>query len=462
MFLIIFVSFVVITFLFILNRWRKYPEKSFKNNAISILLNPLRVFKLGPYKHGTLNLEGLIKSSMKKAKLTDFGDITMQFAKNYKLIMDSAVHKSQVFSNIGYISAELEMKMSWVRRLKFVQYLKDTPAVLDVPVPGPLFVMGLPRTGTTYLHRLLSLDPASRAPLLWELINPVPIVGGDSTAEEFEKDRIKRNKYGRALIEKRRSMGDSALAHIHEIDADLPEECIMALNDEIPVNTAMFYSGYMNAETFFNKIPAEPAYKWYKKYLKLLSWQVGEKINPRRWTLKCPLHLFYVKEIAAAFPDAKLIWTHRHPVSAVPSLCSLLKAFHSIYYEKEGRDDSSLGHNTRDVSAKFLLKTPKDIEESGLDCAHCVYNDLIKDPITMIKSIYKQFGWKYTEEYEKLLNDYITADKKKRQAIKELGRGKGDAQHTYSPEEFGLTESELIGGDFETYCNMFNVPMSKN
>lgn len=73
-------------------------------------------------------------------------------------------------SNLGYISARIEMNMTWVGRLKLIQYFKDVPQLLDIPIRDPVFVMGLPRTGTTFLHRMLSLDPNVRAPLTWELL----------------------------------------------------------------------------------------------------------------------------------------------------------------------------------------------------------------------------------------------------------------------------------------------------
>ena len=95
-----------------------------------------------------------------------------------------------------------------------------------------------------------------------------------------------------------------------EIGADLPEECLLALTDEMPLHLQFLYSNYMNYEVFLS-MDTTKAYKWYRKVLQLLSYQIFEREDPRKWVLKCPLHLFYVKEIGIAFPDAKLVWTHR-------------------------------------------------------------------------------------------------------------------------------------------------------
>jgi hypothetical protein len=168
----------------------------------------------------------------------------------------------------------------------------------------------------------------------------------------------------------------------------------------------------------------------------------------------------FIKDIAGAFPDAKIIWTHRHPVSAVPSLCSLLKAIHQIYYEKEGRDDVKLGERVEDISGKNVHKCLQELKEADLKCVHSKYEDLIKDPIECIKGIYKQFEWEFTVEYEMAMRQYIKEDKANRDKVK-ASRGKGDL-HTYSPEEFGLTEEKLSTGPWESYIKTFDLPLSRN
>jgi hypothetical protein len=286
-----------------------YPEKSLFYCFLNACMFPLRLLKLGPFKHGKVTLEKAMKYAMKKTKLQDFGSTT--FTDSYALMTNAPAHRALKLTNLGHIMYRLELNMSMCRRLKFIQYLKDVPAVKDVKVPTPVFVMGLPRTGTTFLHRLLSLDPQVRAPLLWELLSPVPTYTGAPDAKAFAEDREKRAKFVRKLIADREKMGDHAMDHIHEIGADLPEECLMALSDEIPVHLSFMYSDYVNHEVFFNKIDyprVKEAYLYYKKVLQLLSYQMGETTKPRRWTLKCPIHLYYIKELAAAFPDAKLVW----------------------------------------------------------------------------------------------------------------------------------------------------------
>jgi hypothetical protein len=298
---------------FVLQRYSKYPEKSLFNSFLNIALSPLRVLRYGPFKQGKINLDKAMKYAMRKTKLNDFGDMT--FAESYATIDNTGTHKSLILTNLGYIMARLELNNSMIRRLQLLQFLKEVPAVHMVAVPSPVFVLGLPRTGTTFLHRLLSLDPQVRSPLLWELLAPVPKPTSIADKDVMDKDREKRAKFIRKLIKSRKAVGDHALEHIHEIGADLPEECIMGLSDEIPVHLSYFYSCYLNIKLYFEAINSAKvvrAYEYYKTILQLLTWQTGDDpANPKRWTLKCPIHLFYPREIAAAFPGAKLIWYFR-------------------------------------------------------------------------------------------------------------------------------------------------------
>ena len=258
---------------------------------------------------GKITIDSAIKYALKKTKLKDLG--SSEFAEAYRRLSDTPTHRAQVFSNLGYISARMEMNLSVARRIRLVEYFKKFPKVLEIPVRSPVFVLGLvaariekfiilinrkhyanrlPRTGTTFLHRLLSLDPAVRSPLLWELLDSCPDLRCAGSESDLAADREKRAKRVRALIKTRKSMGDKALEHIHEIDgawfilslivevyilnrwlyatvADLPEECLLALSDEIPILMQYLYTAYMNMEIWFDVVDSASvvrAYKWYR------------------------------------------------------------------------------------------------------------------------------------------------------------------------------------------------------
>lgn len=456
----------LIALVFSVVRYIKYPEKSFYHSFLNVVLSPVRFFRLGPFKQGSITLEKAMKYAVKKTGLSDFGE--SHFIEAYKGLVDLDTHKRLPLTNIGYIGYRIEMNMSMVRRLKTIDYLKRNPDVLKVPVRSPVFVLGLPRTGTTFLHRMLSLDPAIRSPLLWELLAFVPSVNGKAPQEEMQRDNDSRAQYVRKLIKMRKDMGDRAIDHIHETDADEPEECIWAMTDELPLHMSALYTIYVDFDNFVSKCTMEHcarAYKYYKSVLQLLSYQAGERgvvnggTEPRRWMLKSPMHMFFVPAIAKAFPDAKLVWTHRHPLSAVPSMCSLIKSLHQMYFENESRDDALIGRQLSKVSANVLQTTPKEISDSKLPCADVTYENLIKDPIGTVKAIYKQFGWDFTSEYEQILVEYLRENKKKRELKKK--EQSTDRMHLYTPEEFSLTSQELCEDKFKEYIDRYQVPISR-
>ena len=144
---------ILLVLIFALKRRQRCPEKSFLNHIITISLTPARFFKLGPYKQGNLTLKKACEYAKKKTGLSDFGN--PGFLELYNLVMDTETHRSQTYHNLGYIAGRIEINMTMVRRLKFLQYIKDVPALLNVPVRSPVFVMGLPRTGNIHLRTQL-------------------------------------------------------------------------------------------------------------------------------------------------------------------------------------------------------------------------------------------------------------------------------------------------------------------
>lgn len=397
--------------------------------------------------------------AMKKTKLNDFGDT--KFIESYSKIMSCEVQLAERYTNLGYVASKIELGMGWVRRLKLINYFKQNPDVAQVSIRSPVFVMGLPRTGTTFLHRLLSLDPAVRAPITWELLAPVPEPNGTSSHEEHEKDRLKRAKYVKKLLQTRKSMGDYALERIHEVGWDLPEECLLGLTDELPVHLQYFHSTYLEIDTLL-ALDASDAYRYYKKILQLLAYQTGQRgdADEKRWTLKCPIHLFYPKQIAQVFPDAKFIWTHRHPLSAVPSLCSLVQAAHSVYYEPDNMNPSRLGSALNKLSAHLLNTTSEVLKETKCEAIDILYDELIRNPKQIVQQVYSHFQWEFTKEYEDILDEFIKNDQLKRQKLKEKAAAE-DKLHEYKPESYGLTKEELSSGVYENYIKKFNLKAPK-
>lgn len=178
------------------------------------------------------------------------------------------------------------------------------------------------RSGTTFTQRLLSLDPQSRGPLLWELLNPVPGRDTDSNSSTstsatnwaaMDADRAARTEAIRQRIEQRKNLGISIFDKFHELGHDLHEECLFALSDVIPTMPLFVWAATLGMKEYLATVTESEivkAYESYKRFLQLLSYQASEaeRSDPRRWVMKCPLHIMFIKQLAKVFPDAKLVW----------------------------------------------------------------------------------------------------------------------------------------------------------
>ena len=543
-------GYVIYIFYVSFCRKQKHPEKSFKYCLINTLLGILRYFHLGFYRHGDIiSIDHCLEEAMRLTKLTDFGD-DLEFIKLYKQIQESPCHQKLTLTNIGYIAAYKDIITMFCARLKKVKYIKENPEVLNIPIKSPIFIFGLPRTGTTFLHRLLSLDPASRAPLLWELANATPLVQPTASLIEKSKCFQKRRNLVYNAVQQYKTLGDNSLTHIHEIDADLPEECLMTLREEIPISLQYLCTSYFLYDKDVMTVLNSPngmmkAYKYYKQTLQLLTFQTvnvnysdilsnnsnnnDDKTNTcsrtptartnvnntssnssntntstnkyKQWVLKCPFHMICIDEIKSIYPDAKLIWCHRHPCSAVPSLCSFLKGCHQTYFEDSCLDDFTLGQVVKKTTENWLKIAPKKIENSGLLCQHVIYNKLIENPIEVIREIYNTFDMIVTPEYEYKLNEYLLKNHLSREQLftpstdtqsvytanntsshsytasnnnstsynnnnnnssNSKTSNKSNKIHKYNPSEYGLCEKELSQEIFKTYIDSYHLPMSIN
>jgi hypothetical protein len=409
---------------------------------------------------GQITMEKAMKEAMTATKLTDWGGMT--FVENYKFVTDTKFFQNLTLTNMGYIIAQKELQILLRKRLRLVDYLKKCPQVTNVPIKAPIFVFGLGRSGTTFVHRLLDCDPKSRSPKLWELIAPVPDVDiNTASPAELKADREKRNKMVRDKIAERDWMGQSAMSEFHEIGADLPEEDMIGVSADIPTCFQYLYTCLCQPQIFLEKIKDQrviTAYQRYKTVLQLLSAQTGETHNERRWILKFPVHILFTKELTTVFPDAKLIWAHRHPVPTVASLSAMMATLHDMYYDKETCDRSEVGNNMAQLCNVGLKNAMLSLDSMHNDVSHVIFNDLVNDPISVIKNIYKTFNMEYTQEFENNMKTYLAKNNAERLALKKKIESTGKKFDYNDPKDYGLDEQTLTTGNFADYLARFKFP----
>ena len=452
-------SIVFIAIFFILLPWvfvvrRKLilqPDKPWITCILNVFLLPLKKLRIGPFKH-KFDAASALRGAMKACKVTNVGSDS-KFLENYTDILHGPAFTSSEFCCLGLISAQKELVEAFKRRLRGQQFLDSHLDDMNVPMKRPIFVVGLPRTGTTFLHRLLSLDPNCRAPLTWELFSPYPLTSS-SDLEELNADRINRRKYTDKNIKQMQQFGGESLKAIHEVGTDLPEECLISLTNDIPVLFSLLNSCFIEYERFVN-MECDSAYARHKQVLQTLAWQIGEGRNgsfSRRWVLKCPIHLMFIDSIARVFPDAVIVYTHRTPVDAVSSLASLNRALHSSFYEPWTFNAAATGQASLAWASYSYNKAMKDLDASQLQCVHVKYDELISRPKeVLLQTLNKIDGiTAIPAEFDKRLDEFLRADKEKRNVEK----GKKKKLHSYNPRDFGLTK-EGIEEEMKGYMQKF-------
>jgi hypothetical protein len=321
---------------------------------------------------------------------------------------------------------------SLVNRLKTTAYLDAHPHLLERPIERPVFVFGIPRTGTTLLNNLLAADPARRSPLTWEIDDPVP----PATAATLRTDprALARLDAERAMLAVRPEMGK-----YYRSSAIYPNEDVFIMASDF--KTLMWESrGKLPAfrEWIFSTDTIS-AYQYHKRFLQVLQAEA-----PGTWNLKMPSHALFIETLLQVYPDARLIWTHRDPFVAVGSLCSLISLGHMGFTGKvdlpwiaENYPWQCAQHCDRAMDSRDRLG-----EERIIDVR---YGDLVRDPIATMRGLYQALGDEFSQAAESGMRAWLDDNPQDR-----FGR------HEYKLEQFGLSVDGLMPM-FERYLARFDV-----
>jgi hypothetical protein len=367
-----------------------------------------------------LTVDHLMEMACRKSRRDDWGD------ENFRRPLEKLLsffeekyrdHADKKFS-FGYTIVD-----SLTKRLYTQDNFKSYPEITGVPVQRPLFITGLPRTGTTLTHNLVSQDPSWRVLLYWELLFPYhrPDIGAD-----FEKYAINMTEQGlKGLYAKY-----PEFIYRHETKATGPEECFNLLKNtfqSIAWANEWYLDGYLD---WFLQQDMTDSYRYYKKLLQLLLWRKpGEHL-----LLKCPAHLFNIDFIFNVFPDAGVVWLHRNPIKSMASGFSLLSLFHRFT-----KSDRFIQLYL--VYFKKSLQKAMEIEKKGTKQLKSVsYKELVKNPVGIIREIYEQFGYKWDHSKETAILKWQAENPQHKHGI-----------HKYNLEKFGLTNTDIENRFSEYY-----------
>jgi hypothetical protein len=373
----------------------------------------------------------LIAAARAQTGLNDLGDDAILEGLN---VLVDALNSEANLSEAGYQRMQGTLVSTLANRLRIEDHLAKNPELLERPIEKPMFVFGLPRTGTTLVINLLNEDPARRCFLRWESLDSVP----PPKAGEFTTDpRYLAEQAKLDMVVKHAPH----IAAIHYEDADSPTECQFAMS---PSFCAQVYEASVEIPSYrkwFLETSYLPAFRYHKRLLQHL-----QSDAPGRWTLKNPWHPLFLNDLTTVYPDAQLVMTHRDPAEVVASACSLIKAVRPMYSDK--MDLGYIAETMIDTFDKMIERALAYKERHGWDSIYDLqYVDVMRDPIGALKKVYDHFDEPMTAEAEQAMTAFLGRNPK----------GK-HGKHDYSLEEFGLTK-EGVRAHFRDYCERFQIPL---
>lgn len=308
-----------------------------------------------------------------------------------------------------------------ISRLKIFAAFEQHPEILKEEIISPLFVTGLPRSGTSALLNLMAADPNNRPLAQWELRHPEPYPGLAKGAED--------PRYT-ALVEKMKALENSEFRKVHYADADTPEECVMLHQlsfDGVQTGFEIVMEPY--ASWFLDR-DRSWMYEEYRDFLKILQWQ-----RPGiRWVLKAPAHMWAIDAIMAIFPDASFAWGHRDPVGVTASISSMNRQVMGLYMGDISHiDDKAIARRIMEFYAtsleRGLASRANHPAERFTDYNH---KEFIATPLAVVERIFSAFDFPLPAESRSVLEQHIKDHPQHKHG-----------KHEYNLEDFGLTPEHI-------------------
>jgi hypothetical protein len=375
--------------------------------------------------------KALLEEARRATGLDDFGP--HDFREGLGVLIRTI--ETNPFTEKGRKRNRLRLIQLLSTRLRIQEAFRRHPEILERELVRPMFLTGLPRSGTSALFNLLAADPAARPLLLWETQFPDPAEG--LAPGQTDPRYLAVKAYTDQMREK-----NPEFTKVHYASADTPEECVL-------IHAYAFDGGMLGFEmmlepygSWLRKHDFRPLYRYYADILRLLDWQrPGE-----RWLLKTPAHLWALDALVETFPDCCIVWNHRDPVVCVASISSMT---HMIMGEQVDMTARELGPRCLDCYAASMAR---GLElRAGLDPARFVdvdYAALVADNMGAVRSIYEHFDLPLGTEARAAMEAHAASHPQGRHG-----------RHEYDITDFGITAEE-VRGRFASYLEQHDLGSS--
>ena len=304
-------------------------------------------------------------------------------------------------------------------------------AIRTRKITHPVFIVGINRTGTTFLHRLLYQDPQFWAPKRYEMNEPLMPDHG-SLSEALTKSDPRRDEHAEVL----KALGlAKRFSGIHPFVPDGPEEDYTLLQMSFCSWTNAIANHIPSYTAWLKEADFNSAYAYHRQVLQYFSWQRLHSTPQRTWLLKMPFHLKELGALLKAYPDAIFIQTHRQPGQFMGSWSSLAHRLRGITTEPFPQD--FMGREQLPVMSR-MLNEAIDFRSANMSRIHrwidVRFVDLVSTPLKTVKSIYDQLGWSLSEQAESAMIEWLRQKAIQRKQV---------PRHKYRLEDYGLSIADV-------------------
>lgn len=342
-----------------------------------------------------LSAAELTQLAMRRTGLADFGD--SPFEEPLQVLTRSYEEEARL-SVFGRMAARWDLLRFLSNLLMLRKAEQDNPAILEEPIARPIFITGLPRSATTFLHNLFSQDQSNHVVRCWETIHPCATGSGRMAAPDARAASVERHLDAFAWLA-------PEMRRVHPMSARSPQECT-----EITAHVfrSLRFDTTHHVPTYrrwLDEAGHLAAYRFHRRFLQHLQHGKG----PGRWVLKSPDHVFALDAIRAVYPDARFIFMHRSPLDVLASVAELTEILRRPFTREVDRQE--IGSQVGDrwaQGADILVGAAARLPDSP-DVAHLDFGGFVRDPIRRVAELYARFGLTFSEELATRLDHYVAA-----------------------------------------------------
>ena len=379
-----------------------------------------------------LDPEEMLAAALKRARRKGFDD--RSFFHPLQRLLDSCNSESDL-NALGRNAVRFEIRRSLRNLLEFERRERECPGLLVRAIERPVFITGMPRSGSTFLHRLLVRDPAVAAPLSWRLVHPHPSAAG-RLGESFSRANVQAQFYLMRCLA-------PELNSLHQVAAAEPEECT---DITAQVFQSLRYDSVYRVPSYQSWLQLHghvEAYRFHKRFLQHLA-QLEPGAAARRWILKSPDHVFALDDIRAVYPDAVWVFIHRDPVAVLASVARLTEVLRRPFAHRV--DLREIG---RQVCASWVDGAERMMRAAAgsNSILHLQYHEIVSEPEKAAERIFRHCG-------------HASSCDAARRMRRWLGNrsNRGHRPRRYDLSSFGL-DPNVLRAQFKPYTDAFDIEL---